>query len=772
MSNPTSIADDKNTVSTTSKLPLSDTSFPRNPVACIGTLIPVSLPSSALRNLLYSISDSLFSNQQNSSSSPTTNNIDKRISVLQSYIPSIIKELQSSSLQSYKQSNPNDYLRILTVIIAAYTRGKGTGKPGKNLLSILYPSILSLVPLMNYTELAVISEAYTHLDRKNILEHTLVVPDTSSSSSLLLPSTSTPINTTVENTPSPSPPLQPSFSSSSTFTQAQRTEQTKERSRLIASSLSTYPITGYDQERVYRAIHQRTLQLLTVSPLLPTELTQSSFYTSSTVSMISTVLSQTKKHKFTPEQVQELRLLTLFTSHDNMDALIRILLTISRTPIPCIDILDKVIPLIIVYLQHLPLGEKATHCLVRIMGTYSRTDPSLGALLDPLAERLNKELKYAMKIVIEKEEDEALHKFSGKKGTKNQHSPKNLYSSTVSDVDGIRRRLQPLIGAVWHLAIATQFQQHTDTLLRGVRFINHACGIGIRLSQTISSSSSSSGTKKINSSKDNKGGKAMSSSLARETGTSVRSLRLNTSDIGRLAAIQLGIEAFRIQQRIRQQARETVTVKNDNEITGTNEPQNLVTDESTDDNKDASPSQFIPNLHRSILPAINGWHKLNQIRLQTSSLQLSVRRSIVELCNKTRLPTPSIEKPIDQGLIIDFGWKLHDTAIKDDVPLVQQYPIGVAVEVDGPRHYVPEMESTSAATVPLKGTDNPSLYSPSSLDGPTIYKYWLLESFGWQVIHIPYQEWSTLEGNSSSLPKQQYLLNRLRETPLKNSIRL
>ena len=722
----------------------------KNPLSSIGKIIPASTPQS-LRTILYNISDAIHNNN----TSTTTISIDKRIQLLQSYIPIIIQELSSNIIQQYKQTNKEDYSHILVLIIAAYTRGKGTGKLGNDLLKFLYSTILTSLPYFNTLELAIISEAYTHIDRKNILEHNLQ---------------DNYYNDTIKNDHDNITP------SSSTFTELQRQQQTKQRTALVGKTSSTYPITGYEQYQLYQAIYKRTLELVATFSI--SELQNPSFYhINTTYSLLSTLPILIKKQKLSIEQIKELYLLTLFTSQDNLDALIRCTSAISRADIPCNELLDKLLPYILQYLQYAPLGEKYTHTLVRISNIYSRMIPNLGTLLDPFAERLNKELKYATKSIIDKEDDELLHKPINKyKNNNNKKQSNKKTKMTISTVDGIRKRLQPLIGAIWHLAIATQFQFHIDVLVRGIRFINHACSIGIRLSQNTIASNSSNKTNvsKLNTNKKQK------SSLD-NTNESLRSLRLNTSDIGRLAAIQLGIDAYRIQKLIQQNISTATTEINS--TTNTNE-NNKNNDDEKDTTTSSIPSVFIPNLHQSIFPAIDGWHKLNQLRLQTSSLQLAIRRTIVELCNKTRLPTPIIEKPIEQGLIVDFGWKLYDpntieNSTNSNISLYKHYPIGVAIEVDGPRHYVSDTVENenqqapqSSSTDNLLNTDNQSLYSPTFLDGPTMYKYWLLESFGWQVIHIPYQEWKLLDGNSSSLAKQQYILNRLRETPLKNSIRL
>ena len=56
-----------------------------------------------------------------------------------------------------------------------------------------------------------------------------------------------------------------------------------------------------------------------------------------------------------------------------------------------------------------------------------------------------------------------------------------------------------------------------------------------------------------------------------------------------------------------------------------------------------------------------------------------------------------------------------------------------------------------------------------ALDAPSRYKFWLLERFGWQVIHVPWSEWPRKE---SLLEKSRYIANRLSESSeLKQALR-
>jgi hypothetical protein len=77
------------------------------------------------------------------------------------------------------------------------------------------------------------------------------------------------------------------------------------------------------------------------------------------------------------------------------------------------------------------------------------------------------------------------------------------------------------------------------------------------------------------------------------------------------------------------------------------------------------------------------------------------------------------------------------------------------------------------------------------LDAPTQYKFWLLEAFGWQVVHVPFAEWAALAApagagagagagaagagavvrGSVDLARAEYLAGRLARTPLAAAVR-
>jgi len=64
------------------------------------------------------------------------------------------------------------------------------------------------------------------------------------------------------------------------------------------------------------------------------------------------------------------------------------------------------------------------------------------------------------------------------------------------------------------------------------------------------------------------------------------------------------------------------------------------------------------------------------------------------------------------------------------------------------------------------------------LDAPTLYKFWLLERFGWQVVHVPFGEWEALGagagaggGAAPELARAVYLAGRLADTPLAAAVR-
>ena len=468
------------------------------------------------------------------------------------------------------------------------------------------------------------------------------------------------------------------------------------------------------------------------------------------------------------------------------DKLARILASLSRTSLFKPELYERSLPHITSLLSRMPRGPQALHTLSRTAGAFIRYNPSLEHLSSPLASRLVLELDFS-RAELSKSLKRASIEGSGARGGGKEEA---------INADEVRRRLQPAIGSLWYLALATRFgtdlksdeaisgnkkselntdkrQQHHHipsslttklsieerALQKGFEFINFAYEsweqqqeieaskgnvLHQPLSQELSTFSSSSS----------------SSSSSSPPPPPHRTIRLNASDIGRLSALQLGAKATE------------------------------------------SPLQF----SEALQIAIDGWRRLKKdtVNVKTSKLQIDVRSAIVSLCGTTKLPPPHVEFSTEEGLIVDFAWTFpnkqlldHRThpvnATHDDNKPVdkenkeeENEPKGVVLEVDGPAHFVlveneEEEEIIAVDDIDNRGTRenrasnqvlSPSP-SPSSmplpnkttlmraLDAPTRYKFWLLERFGWQVIHVPWTEWPR---KGSLIEKTRYIAERMAES--------
>jgi hypothetical protein len=86
---------------------------------------------------------------------------------------------------------------------------------------------------------------------------------------------------------------------------------------------------------------------------------------------------------------------------------------------------------------------------------------------------------------------------------------------------------------------------------------------------------------------------------------------------------------------------------------------------------------------------------------------------------------------------------------------------------DGVGQEKTNLSSSSTHKQPVSSSSQKSLMH--ALDAPSRYKFWLLERFGWQVIHVPWSEWPRKE---SLLEKSRYIANRLSESSeLKQALR-
>ena len=474
------------------------------------------------------------------------------------------------------------------------------------------------------------------------------------------------------------------------------------------------------------------------------------------------------------------------------DKLARILASLSRTSLFKPELYERSLPHITSLLSRMPRGPQALHTLSRTAGAFIRYNPSLEHLSSPLASRLVLELDFS-RAELSKSLKRASIERSGARGGGGREEAINA--------DEVRRRLQPAIGSLWYLALATRFgtDLKSDEAISGnkkselktdKRQQHHHIPSSLTTKLSIEERALQKGFEFINFAYESwekqqeieaSKGNVLHQPLSRELSTfsssssssspppppppfssSHRTIRLNASDIGRLSALLLGAKATE------------------------------------------SPLQF----SEALQIAINGWRRLKKdtANVKTSKLQIDVRSAIVSLCGTTKLPPPHVEFSTEEGLIVDFAWTFpnkqlldHRThpvnATHDDNKPVdkenkeeENEPKGVVLEVDGPAHFVlveneeeEEEEIIAVDDVNNRGTRekrasnqvlSPSP-SPSSmpvpnkttliraLDAPTRYKFWLLERFGWQVIHVPWTEWPR---KGSLIEKTRYIAERMAES--------
>jgi hypothetical protein len=391
------------------------------------------------------------------------------------------------------------------------------------------------------------------------------------------------------------------------------------------------------------------------------------------------------------------------------DKLVRILASLSRTTLFKPELYERSLPFILSFLNRMPRGPQALHTLSRTAGAFIRYSPTLEQLSTPLSKRLSLELDYSrfeLLSLIKKGEERVSSSSSSSSGSSGLLGGKG---GDLTIADEVRRRLQPTIGSLWYIALATRFGTDTTSpiestnsttsissemsvLIKGFDFINFAYESWERQVDII----------------NNRNDKIS------------RTVQLNASDIGRLSALQLGAKIIKS-------------------------------------------SLFFS---KSLQISINDWRnmKRNTKNVKTSKLQTDVRSALVSFCGTTRLPAPSLEYQTEDGLIVDFAWLLDTKEIHHSIEkenTIQIMPKGVVIEVDGPAHFVlaaddDENNNTKDGTSNTKKTLN-------ILDAPSRYKFWLLESCGWQVIHIPYTEWPRKEG---LIEKTRYIAERLGESPL------
>jgi hypothetical protein len=434
-------------------------------------------------------------------------------------------------------------------------------------------------------------------------------------------------------------------------------------------------------------------------------------------------------------------------------ALLQILLALSRTKALRVGPLHAAaLPHVDALLAEVPPGLPALHALAHVARSYMRAAPDMGPARDAFVGRLRAEVDEVER-KLRRAGQGARGGGSGGRG--GGGGPPAAVSSAA---DEVRRLLQPLIGCLWYLALATHWVPPYDKLLgKGIRVVNLACDLATR--------------------GGGQGGSSKGKKPAPPTSTAVPATPLwfNRTDVGRLSALQLGVLARRALAS-REVGAESAAASSSSTA-------------SSSSSATASP-YLPPSLAGPLLDLVAEWHASNDSRVQPSSTQAAVRRALVEVCGRTRLPAPEEELRLDVGLVVDFGWAL---VVDDDdgtdgvgrgggagaraaaaqgrrvLPVDPQGRAGVALEVDGPTHFVSAAPGVGADG-DGEGEGGPAAASAAAvvLDGPTQYKYFLLESFGWQVVHVPYGEWASLP--DTPLARQQYLLARLRETPLREAL--
>lgn len=506
-------------------------------------------------------------------------------------------------------------------------------------------------------------------------------------------------------------------------------------------------------------------------------------------------------------------------SHDASHALVSIVSGLARADVCTSSLFGLSLPFILDHLKGLQPTKHSVHVLASAGAALIRHRPDMGAEEREVYGR-------AVDTVLKARMQEL----------------RSAESSSSITVDQIRWFLQPAIGCLHYLALASQWSSASDRhrLRHGVLYINQCLGMAKRLhaaEEKKAAEQAEQDRRKQQSTGQKQRNRAMkgqrltspppppsSSSAAAGTpeGGGIKTLRLNTSDIGRLAALHLGLQAAQL--RLDREASRPAAIDASAAVGAASPPaatghdasdastaavdvapsEHAIADspvaeadaaETSNVDATASPGSAqqsirsrnsktrphprLPALERPIQHAIRGWQEHNLSRLNPSALQLEVRRALVTVCGRTHMPAPVSEHVTAQGLIIDFAWPLPQRLIDGNaVSGHGDVPIGVALEVDGPQHFVANLDSTTGQQMSDTQTTVSSVAAPGSraadplpsdnaviIDASTLYKYWLLESFGWQVVHVPYLEWQALP-RSSPGAREQYLIERLRSTPL------
>jgi len=393
------------------------------------------------------------------------------------------------------------------------------------------------------------------------------------------------------------------------------------------------------------------------------------------------------------------------------DKLVRILASLSRTTLFKPELYERSLPYVISFLKRMSRGPQALHTLSRTAGAFIRYSPTLEQLSTPLSKRLSLELDYSrfeLFSLLKKEQERVSSTTTSRSSSGNGGEGKG----DLTIADEVRRRLQPTIGSLWYIALATRFGTDTSSAIDITNTIERPTSVSSEMSVLIK------GFDFINFAYES--WERQVDSINNRNDKISRTVQLNASDIGRLSALQLGANIIKS-------------------------------------------SLFFS---KSLQISIKDWRnmKRNKKNVKTSKLQTDVRSALVTFCGTSRLPAPSLEYQTEDGLIVDFAWLLDTKEIHHSIEkenTIQIMPKGVVIEVDGPAHFV--LAADDDENNNTKDGTSTTIKTLNILDAPSRYKFWLLESCGWQVIHIPYTEWPRKEG---LIEKTRYIAERLGESPL------
>ena len=398
------------------------------------------------------------------------------------------------------------------------------------------------------------------------------------------------------------------------------------------------------------------------------------------------------------------------------DKLVRILASLSRTTLFKPELYERSLPYVISFLKRMSRGPQALHTLSRTAGAFIRYSPTLEQLSTPLSKRLSLELDYSRFELFSllKKEQERVSSTTSTRSSSSSGSSGNggEGKGDLTIADEVRRRLQPTIGSLWYIALATRFGTDTSSAIDITNTIERPTSVSSEMSVLIK------GFDFINFAYES--WERQVDSMNNRNDKISRTVQLNASDIGRLSALQLGANIIKS-------------------------------------------SLFFS---KSLQISIKDWRnmKRNKKNVKTSKLQTDVRSALVTFCGTSRLPAPSLEYQTEDGLIVDFAWLLDTKEIHHSIEkenTIQIMPKGVVIEVDGPAHFV--LAADDDENNNTKDGTSTTIKTLNILDAPSRYKFWLLESCGWQVIHIPYTEWPRKEG---LIEKTRYIAERLGESPL------